>query len=397
MKPQSRKEPTKKNASKSTKWVPPRGIRFIPLPAAPLKPFGVQWWIEGRRKTKGFPSLEARETFARSLAGDVKSIGVAAYRLNESEAKAWRAFTAQIDGTPLDDVLRCWQRHGKPSVALTVSEAIASYTAAKRTEGVDEGSIAHYGPIFDRFEAFAGKRDVSTISREDIHDFMSKQADAPSDTRKTRFARIRALFNWLSDEEKISGSPFKGMKTPKVKTKPVVILTLAQTKALFERNTEGEIDQSRRETMGRLALEAFAGLRHDSAGQIIESEIHPDGLRIPAAKIKTQQDQFIEGLPANLYPWLKWSNPKEWAMTQRQYLEAKTDAFTRANIPHPRNCLRKGFASYHVAAFKNKALTALIMCHSSAKLLEKTYRGAATEADGKEVFAIMPPKDIPKK
>lgn len=162
---------------------------------------------------------------------------------------------------------------------------------------------------------------------------------------------------------------------------------------LFERNagTEGEFPQRRRELLGRLALEAFAGLRFDTAKQIVAGEISPDGLRIPAAKLKTRQNQFLEGLPANLHAWLEWSQPIRWQMTARQYLFEKSLAFGRADVPHPRNCLRKSFASYHVAAFKDAPRTSLIMCHKSPKLLWDTYRGIASEADGRAYFEIRPP------
>jgi site-specific recombinase XerD len=187
-------------------------------------------------------------------------------------------------------------------------------------------------------------------------------------TRRTRFARVRALFNWLAETDRIERSPFNGIKPPKVPAKEVVILTLAQTQKLFGDNATNEEDQTtpnaeRRETLGRLALEAFAGLRNDTAAKIVASEIHADGLRIPAAKLKTAQPQFIESLPANLHAWLKWSQPETWSMTPRQYVKQKENAFVRAKVPHPHNCLRHGFASYHVAAFKNPAATSVIMCH----------------------------------
>jgi hypothetical protein len=214
-------------------------------------------------------------------------------------------------------------------------------------------------------------------------------------TRRTRFARVRALFNWLVKTRKLDRSPFVGMRPPKIAAEQVVILNLKQSQLLFSKNAKNEdgrpIDQTRRELLGRLALEAFAGLRNDTAGQVVASEIHEDGLRIPAAKLKTRQNQFIDGLPANLHAWLKWSHPDQWTMTQRQYLEAKVNAFTRAGILHPRNCLRKGFASYHVAAFKDPSRTSVIMCHKSPKLLYDTYRGIARQPDGLAYFEIKPP------
>ena len=239
-----------------------------------------------------------------------------------------------------------------------------------------------------------GSRNVASVTSEDIAKFMAAQTGSDH-TRRTRFSRVRALFNWLVQSGKIARSPFNGMKPPKVASREVEILTLAQSRLLFAKNSanedRSEISQERRETMGRLALEAFAGLRNDTAGQIVASEICEDGLRIPAAKIKTKKNQFLDGLPANLHDWLRWSRPEEWRMTQRQYLEAKTDAFTRAGVPHPHNCLRHGFASYHVAAYKNPAATSVIMCHKSAKLLWDVYRGIASHEDGMAYFEIRPP------
>ncbi len=381
---------------RQTEWQPPRGIRFIPLPHRPDRPHGVQWRIAGQRKTKTFKTAGAATEFAKSLAGDVKRDGLAALRLNTDEAREWRSFRALIGHTTdLAAVAACWERH-KSSVAapITIKDAVAAYTAAKRAEGVDAASVSHYKPIFDRLEDSIGAMKIGEVNSGHIAAFMATQ-EGSDETRKTRFARVRALFNWLVESGKLDRSPFAGMKPPKVKTKEKQILTVEQLRRLFAKNATNEdrapITQERRETLGRLALEAFAGLRNDTTGQVVHSEIQPDGLRIPAAKIKTAKNQFLDGLPANLHAWLEWSNPKEWCMTQRQYLEAKTKAFTRADVPHPHNCLRHGFASYHVAAYKDPGKTSLILCHKSPKMLWETYRGAATQADGLAVFEIAPP------
>ena len=383
---------------RQTEWQPPRGIRFVSFPNRPDRPHGVQWRVDGERKTKTFPTREQQIAFAQSLAGDVKRDGLAALRLNPDEVRQWRAFRALIGAdTDLAAVAACWERNKVKAVApLTVQEAVIAYTAAKTAEGIDAASLSHYRPIFDRLEAALGAKHVGSVTDADIIEFMAAQ-EASHHTRRTRFARVRALFNWLVETKKLPDSPFAGMKPPKVPAKPVEILTLAHSRLLFAKNVTNEdgtpISQARRETMGRLALEAFAGLRNDTAGQLVAAEIQGDGLRIPAAKIKTQQDQFLDGLPANLHAWLQWSRPKEWGMTQRQYLEAKTAAFIRANVPHPHNCLRHGFASYHVAAFKNPAATSVILCHKSAKLLWDVYRGIATQPDGVAYFEILPPSE----
>lgn len=376
---------------RQTRWQPPRGITLVQFPHRP-SPYGVQWRIDGRRKTKTFPTAERQLEFARALAGDAKRNGVAAYRLDEQEAREWRAFRATIgEDADLRAVAACWQRH-KPraTTGLLLADAVQAYTEAKRAEGVSEKSIAHYGPIFARLQDSLGNPDVALITADELARFMAEQGGESDETRRTRFARVRSLFNWLAETKRIEHSPMSGQRPPKVATTEAEFLTVEQARRLFHRNAEGAADQRRRELLGRLALEAFAGLRFDTAKQIVAGEIHSDGLRIPAAKLKTRQNQFLEGLPANLHAWLDWSKPEAWSMTERQYLAEKSLAFVRADVPHPRNCLRKSFASYHVAAFKDAPRTSLIMCHKSPKLLWDTYRGLATEAAGKAYFEIKP-------
>jgi hypothetical protein len=354
--------------------------------------------VDGRRKTKTFKTAEKQIDFAKTLAGDVKQNGLAAFRLDEGEAREWRAFRAMVGpDADLAAVAACWERNkANISADLTVTAAIADYTAAKTAEGVAKKTIGHYKPIFDSLADAVGDRNVGAVTDADIAAFMANQKFADN-TKRTRFARIRALFNWLVKSRKLDRSPFVGMRPPKIAAEQVVILSLKQSQLLFSKNATNEdgrpIDQTRRELLGRLALEAFGGLRNDTAGQVVASEIQVDGLRIPAAKLKTRQNQFIDGLPANLHAWLQWSHPDKWTMTQRQYLEEKINAFTRAGIPHPRNCLRKGFASYHTAAFKDPSKTSVIMCHKSPKLLHDTYRGIATQPDGLAYFEIKPPRE----
>jgi len=377
---------------RQTRWQPPRGISLVDFPNRPSS-YGVQWRVDGKRKTKTFPTAERQLDFAKALAGDAKRHGVAAYRLDEGEAREWRAFRAMVgEDADLAAVAACWQRH-KPKAAsgLLLADAISLYIEAKRAEGVSEKSIGHYGPIFARLRDALGNPDVTAVAPDHVAAFMAGQGGASDETRRTRFARVRSLFNWLAETKRIDSSPMSGQRPPKVATTEAEILAVEQVRQLFATNAAGQPDQRRRELLGRLALEAFAGLRFDTAKQIVAAEIHPDGLRIPAAKLKTRQNQFLEGLPANLFAWLNWSKPDSWKMTERQYLAEKSLAFVRAGVPHPRNCLRKSFASYHVAAYKDAPRTSLIMCHKSPKLLWDTYRGLATEADGRRYFEIRPP------
>lgn len=242
----------KRRQTKAGGWEPPRGIRFVTFQDRP-KPYGVQWRSDGKRKTKVFPTREKQIGFAKELSGVTKTHGLAALRLDEGEARDWRAFRAVVGGnTDLQAVAACWLKHREAMTRtpMTLPEAIAAYTTAKQAEGVSAAAVSHYGPIFDRLELAIGNLDVASITADHIAAFMAGQYGS-HDTKRTRFARVRALFNWLVETNRLDTSPFRGMKPPKTPANEVCILTLDQTAALFAENISNE--PGRRETLGRSA------------------------------------------------------------------------------------------------------------------------------------------------
>jgi len=72
----------------------------------------------------------------------------------------------------------------------------------------------------------------------------------------------------------------------------------------------------------RLALEAFAGLRFSSAARLVKADVDfaEEGITLPAAKIKTRKRHYIDGLPDNLWKWLRAAPEEAWSLTERQYL-----------------------------------------------------------------------------
>ena len=369
------------------KWQPPRGIRLLEMPGCPNQPFGVQWRQDGRRKTKSFRSAEAQVGFAKALAADARNIGTAAFRLDESEAREWRAFVAQLgQDASLPAVLACWNRYGKAREALSAADAVAAYLAAKEAEGVGAASLAHYRKTLGRLTARMGSTDVSKVTREQVADWLGSLGLADWSIRTHR-RDAAALFSWLVKTRALAESPCDGLAPVRIIAKDAEILTVEQGRALFEKSMAEPP-----ELLGRLALEAFAGLRFGSASEIAPEDINwtARGIQLPADRIKTRKRVFITRLPDNLWRWLGRSfvfGP--WSMTPRQYLEAKSDAFTRANIPHPRNCLRHSAATYLVARDGEVGKAATMLCNSE-KMIRQHYLGRATEPDGRSWFGIEP-------
>ena len=316
-------------------------------------------------------------------------------RLDPSEALEWRAFKARLGaGVSLEDVLACWEKNQATVKPMQLKPAIAAYTEAKKLESIAESTLAHYKPVFDRFLASFDGRDVASITRDDVSNWVGG-LEMAQQSRKSHLSRIRSFFRWLRICRHIAEDPCEGMRRIKVVPKEIQLISPEHGAKLFGDNSKQEV-ADRRELCGRLALEAFIGIRFESVATIQAGDIKWDmkGILLPAARIKTRKRQFIQNLPANLWAWLKWSDPDSWSMTPRQYMQAKSLAFVRANVPHPRNCLRKCAATYHLAAFGNAGHTAAMLCHTSLAKLVNDYNGIASAETGAKWFQILPPDPI---
>jgi site-specific recombinase XerD len=377
-------------------WRLPRGIRLIDRPDRPSK-FGVQWRVDGQRKTKVFETREDQITFARQLAGGVKRDGLMAYRLNEDETRQWRAFRATIGpNINLDDVARCWVRHGVTLSSMPLSEAIAAFLEAKAAEGVSKASLGHQRPILRRFQVFLNPTtNLAGIGASQIAAFMQSIASKATATRRSYQKTLACFFNWLKSTRRIADSPMEGMKLPKptrAELKSVTVLSVEDGVSLFTKNLSADFG---RELLGRLALECFAGIRHETAAQITHEafDFKARVITIPARIDKNQRPQYIEHAEENLWAWLEWSRPQTWQMSKLMFRNHKSRAFTRANVQHLHNVLRHSAASYHIALHGDAGKTAAMLTHKgSTAMLYSHYRGAGGgKENGVKWFSIAPP------
>lgn len=370
-----------------TKLRLPRGIR-LKFRAGRRCPWFVIWRTSGKEKAKAFETERDQCDYALDLAGRVAKAGVLAYDFSTDEVREWRAFRAQLGpSVTLDQVLAVWERSKRLDAGSTwtVADAVTRYLEAKEAEGMADTTLGHYRPALARLVASLGTHKIGAITREQLAKWVDG-LDMADYSKRTHAIRARSLFEWLRIQRQIPANPCDGMKPVKVIADEVETWTIEEFGRLFYAN-EGQPP----ELLGRLACECFAGLRFSSAALLNGAEDFKDGgIVLPAAKIKTRRRQFIDGLPECLWFWVNRSNPAEWSMTPRQYLAAKSAAVIRAGLRSVHNACRHGFGTYHMAAHKDAARTAAILCHTSQKMLWQHYKGRATEVDGRAFFLLYP-------
>ncbi|MGA2691869.1 MAG: hypothetical protein ABSF76_05850 [Opitutaceae bacterium] len=394
MKSRTKDEPEcEPNANSGSEESHSRGIRRYFRPGRP-SPFAVQWRVDGQVKTESFKEAKDRDRRAAELARS-RAKGVLVQMPQRTELADWQAFKTAIGDTPWQDVIAGWKAHQKASgvvlSTLTVKEAVDAFLkdieAREADDQLAEDTVRQKRQKVEVFaDAFGGIR-LTQITGDDIEEWIESDLgyDNPHTFNNWR-KHIRSFFDHY--RKQIHQNPCDDIHTRNDATEHVGILTPVQTAKLFSY----ALAENRRHLIGRLALEAFAGLRFASAYRLEKTDINfkDKGLLLPKHKLKTKRRHYIDGLPENLWPWLDATSDACWSLTPAEYMKEKSQLFTDAKVPHPHNCLRHSFCTYHVAAFKNPGLTATILCHRNQGMLWARYNGNATQEQGKRYWTITP-------
>lgn len=341
-------------------------------------PYRIQWREDGVKKSEAFTSEKDRDKRVAQLRRQRRS-GKTLPELSRADVLNWMAFKTAIGETPWQDVVAAWRKADPIPDTPPVVNAVEDYLKAVKPE-VSDSTYRARRPTLRLFAGKFGVQRLHEITAADITRWLDSRGGEPVSYNTWR--KTIGLFFKHYKLDPVAEVPVRNETLEEV-TK----LTVDQTRDLFAYAKANKPD-----LLGRLACEAFAGLRFSSAFRLEKADIRVEekGILLPAAKTKDNRRHYIDGLPDNLWTWLRVANDVCWGMTPAKYMHEKSALFAKAVVPHPRNALRHSFCSYHIAAFKDPGKTATILCHRDQGLLWRHYRGNATEAEGKAYFQILP-------
>lgn len=371
-----------------TPWTPPRGILYRFRPDRKNAPYFLHWRDGKTRHSASYKSDAARERAAKALTEKRSEHGTEVLTFDPKEWRQWLTFRNMVgDADPLQ-VAQEWvasQRSAAIRETITISEAANRYLKAREVDGIAKGTLCHAKKDMGRFVKQFGDRHLN-VPPDEIRSWISALPFSDV-TKRNHYKRVRAFYAWAKMDGLTAANPCENIKSPARYADDVSVLTVKHAQKLFA--TAWTL---RPQVCARLALEAFAGLRFSSAARLVKDDINfaDKGITLPAAKIKTRKRHYIDGLPSNLWKWLRAAPDEAWTITDRQYLTLKSDIFRLSDVPNPGNVLRHSFCSYHVAKDKDAARTAVILCHSNPSTLYQHYKGKATSSDAKLYFKISP-------
>lgn len=372
----------------------PRGITL-----ARRQDRGGKWqvnWVErveGKRlrKAKLFESKEAAACFADELAAKVEEHGV---RILSFDPRKWERFVeleAALDGADFSEVIDVWREHliRRRRRNILTGDAVREFLEILTLEGISTDHMRHVRKHLERLVDFVGEATpLLDVSSGNIRDWLNMLADGGADdeaegagfaplTIRHHLKDVRAFFVRARAEHWIEESPAdkSRVKGPKVKAGEKLALSIAEAKKLFEANREHRV-------VGCLALEAFAGVRYTGAVRLRREHVNWEDrlIVLPADQHKSESRHVLDGLPENVWAWLRHADKLEkfWEMTQRQYLDEKAEAFARAGVENPGNILRRSFCSWNIARLGDANQVAVWMQHRSPEMLYRQYKTSRT-------------------
>jgi len=368
-----------------------------------------------KAKTLFFPSKESRDARYHDQLRARKS-GMVIQTASRNELDQWRAFQAASNGTPWQDVVAGWREHQiatkRVVTALSVDEAVDQYLARMRTLRDQTDATGQPTPKLGAdtyrqkdhkltlFKEQFGDFQLSAVPAEEIEAWIEDFPQVATDVTFDNYVKhVSALYGYFIDKRLITDNPTREVKRRGDGVGKIGIITPEECARLFETALTYQRGGEKifLPVIGRLALEAFVGLRFSSGCRIERRDINFEdrGIRLPRHKLKTGmvsggRSHYIDNLPAQVWEWLAITPAECWVVRPRDYMRLKSLLFTTAKVPHPHNCFRHSFATYDMAAHKNPGRTATILCHTNQELLWKHYYGVATHSAGVKYQQITP-------
>ena len=401
-------------------WLPPRGIRYKDRPDRPT-PYYLIWTEadeadrEGKPKERSlsYDTADAREIAARALADKLKKTGDVVLDFDPDEWRRYQDFRSLI-GVGVDPILVAHEwlasKQGKPlATGLKVSEAFEKYLVLRDGEkswGVD--SRRHAKKHLERFCRVFGERRLYEVSTDEVRAWLSDLKDDDGKTigpygKKDHRKNVNTFFTYAIREKwGARENPVAVIKPPKTDDGDPVVITVRDAFEYFKCNRDERL-------VGRVAMEAFGGIRYTTAGKIQKAGIflQTRGIRMAAnihkSGLKDGRARFRQGQPDNLWAWLNHAPETCWEMTPLNYREAKRYAWIRAELRPSElltdadkaksealdNTWRHSFISYHLARYKSVPLAQYLAQHQSSRQTQE-YEGLADETDAARFFMITP-------
>lgn len=356
----------------------------------------------GKRKQKYFRTKVDAEKWKEKRESEAATHGTG-YNLTHAERSTvedTREELAAIGLTLREAVENAIERKRRELRSCTVAEMVTRGIKAREKAGLSEVHIKDLEQRLGRFRDSFGDRVVSTITKDEIEEWLNALEIANS-TRNGYQRRLKSIFNDAIEDGYAESNPAAKVRTAKVVETETQILRPLEASALLEA-ADAQI-------VPVIAIGMFAGLRRSELKKLDWREVSLSGGKVivkasSAKSAKARSVEISDNLRAWLLPHMKEHGPV-WPANGRKLMEAarrdagfgtprEVEKASKDGITikkWPDNGLRHSFATYHLLAKKDSGALALEMGHTNAKIIFQHYRNVnANESEAAAFWSLEP-------
>jgi integrase len=368
-----------------------------------------------KRERKAFPTLAKAKTYCDQIGTKIENEGASALSLTPAQRQdAAEALAILGDRGTLKAAARLWARHNGLAGGVTVAELGRRWLANLRAQGCRPTTMVERGHKVERLASDMGNRPVSSVTRDDIAEWLTGKG-LPGATWDGYRRAYRAMFGYAVKTRLLDSNPAAAIDPMRTDEKLPTPFTVDAATAILR-----TASQWTPAIVPTLAVQFFAGLRPGEALGLDWKAIDFKGrtIRVMPETSKVRRTRIIEmnrALVEWLTPYRKVAGPIG-IQTPSQfnyyvfrkpigpaYEQEGTPIAEREPDKRPRGLAaaagvewiqdgpRKTFATMHFAQHGDAGKTAAILGHvGDAGILYKHYRGLATKAEARRFFAIRP-------
>lgn len=284
-----------------------------------------------------------------------------------------------LRGGTLEDAVASYNALGSQGASITLAQGAEEYLAGKECSQEHLINLRIYlGKMCDNL----GSKKVTEIRAKDIHKVINQMDYSMVYKNNIRRAFVTFL-NYCIFNQYVSTNEAEKVPIFKEEKNEIECISVENTKKLFN-----VLEESYPHLVAFNALRAFAGIRtaHAKTMQWQQINFEEKGIRFSGGGKRVTA--FLEDYPENLWSWL---NSYKGSTIEPTFAKETGQVMKCHDIECPHNGLRHGFATYHLAKFRDINLTSILLMHrGNPRMLFDRYRGVTSSYASDEYFSILP-------
>jgi integrase len=284
-----------------------------------------------------------------------------------------------VTGGSLEDAVRSYNALSMGGNSITLRDAVKRYLEQKECSKEHLVNLRIY---LGKFVNNLGDVKVKEIQAKNIH-YILKKMDYTMVYKNNMRRAFVTFFNYcIFNQFAVSNEAEKVPLFTEEKSE-IEFISVEQARRLFE-----VLEESYPYLIPYNAFRAFAGIRTAHAKTMTWSQINFEerGIRFNGGGKRISS--YLEDYPHTLWAWLESYKTHKIKLNDAK----ETNKVMRShNIECPHNGLRHGFATYHLAKYKDINLTSILLMHrGNPRMLFDRYRGVTSACASDEYFEILP-------